>query len=137
MRADIAELVVEPVQILGQQPHHLHAEIAVLAEKLQEFLARKEGDRGLVVRFSSSPISFSTHALAQPEHSSRTDHLQELLFVRTGWQQDTNLARLDQVDSRDHSALLEECGAFREGSNCLDAMKRLQKIGMQFDRRGL
>src|SRR4029077_13898997 len=74
MSADAPEFVVKGVQICAQEPHDLHAEISVFAEKLQELLARNEGCRRLLARFSGDPIPFPAHALAQPEHRSRTDN---------------------------------------------------------------
>ena len=51
MSADAAEFFVESVQVLAQQSHHLHAEIAVFAQKLQELLARNKDRRRFVARF--------------------------------------------------------------------------------------
>src|ERR1035437_1316599 len=100
MSADAAEFVVQSVQVFAQEPYHLHAEIAVVTEKLQEFFAGNEGRRRLLARFSGDPILFPGHALAQPEHGSRPDYLQKLLLTLRGLQQDTNLAALHQVNAR-------------------------------------
>src|SRR6202158_6504531 len=81
MSSDAAKLVVKCVQVFPQEPHHLHAEIAVLTQKLQELLARNERRSRFVARFSGDPILFSAHALAQPEHGSRTDDFQQLILA--------------------------------------------------------
>src|SRR2546421_11506483 len=96
MSADTAEFVVKGVQVCAQEPHHLHAEIAVFAEKLQELLARNEGCRRFLARFGGDPIPFPAHVLAQPEHRSRTDNLQKLLMARTGPEMNTGQAALHQ-----------------------------------------
>ena len=114
MSADATEFVVKSVQVFAQKPHDLHAEIAVLTEKLQELFARNEGRHRLVARFSGDPILFPSHALAQPEHGSRTDDLQKLLLALTGRQQDANLAALHQVNARCRGTLLEQRRAFGE-----------------------
>ncbi len=117
MSTDAAEFVVQSVQVFAQEPYHLHAEIAVAAEKLQEFLAGNKGRRRLLARFSCDPILLPGHALAQPEHGSRTDDLQKLFLVRTGRQQDANLAALHQVNAGYRGTLLEQRGAFGEPLN--------------------
>ena len=137
MSTDAAELVVKCVQVFAQQPHHLHAEIAVLTQKLQEILARNEGRRSLVARLSRDPILFPCHTLAQPEHGSRTDDLQKLPLAVTGRQQDSNLAALHQVNTRDRGTLLKQRGSFGEPLHRFDCVQGLQQVGTQFTRRGL
>src|SRR6266404_2012761 len=137
MSADTAEFMVKGVQVCAQEPHHLHAEIAVLAEKLHELLARNEGCRRLLARFSGDPIPSPPHALAQPEHRSRTDNLQKLLLALTGRQQNTDLAALYQVNARCHDALLKQLGAFGEQPDRFDPVKSLQQIGTQLAWRRL
>src|SRR5208282_3880185 len=137
MRTDAAEFVVKAVQVFAQQPHDLHAEIAVLPQKLQELLARNENRPRLLARFSGNPIPFPSHALAQPEHSSRPDNLQKLLLSLAGGQQDANRAALHQVDASDSGTLLKQRCAFGEQLNRLDPAKSLQQIGTYPARHGL
>jgi len=134
MSADAAEFVVKSVQVFAQEPHHLHAKIAVLAQKLQKVFARNEGHRRFVARFGGDPIVFPAHGLAQPEHGSRTDDFQKLLLALTGRQQDANLAVLHQVNARYRGTLLKQRGAFREQPNRFNSVKGLQQIGTQLAR---
>src|SRR5271157_3086969 len=131
MSTDAAEFVVQSVQVFAQEPYHLHAEIAVVTEKPQKFLPGNKGRRRLLARFRGDPILFPGHALAQPEHGSRTNDLQKLFLVRTGRQQDANLAALYQVNARYRGTLLEQGGAFGEPLNRFDSVKGLQQIGTQ------
>ena len=79
MRAYTAEKVIKSVQVLAQQPYHLHAEFLVTVEQFNKTLPGHKSGGGLLLSFRSHAVAFAGQALAQPENCSRTRHFQQLI----------------------------------------------------------
>ncbi len=56
MGADAAELLVESVRVLAQEPHDLHVQTAMFPQKCEELLERNKDCRRLVACFRGDPI---------------------------------------------------------------------------------
>src|ERR1700690_312930 len=111
MRGYAAESVVKPVQVLAQDPDHLHADLAVFAQRCEELVARNQHGRRYLTCFRGDTIVCPAHTLTQPEHGSRAGHLQELLLASPHRQQQANLPALHQVNSPDWGTLLKQRSA--------------------------
>jgi len=67
MRTDAAEFVIEPIQVLCQQPYNLHAEVTVFPQKREELTARNKDCCRFGACLGGDPIVLPSHALAQSE----------------------------------------------------------------------
>jgi hypothetical protein len=132
VRADAAKLVVEPVQVFAEQPHHLHAEVAVAAEELQQTIAVDEGDRRVVFSLRAEPVGVAAHALAETQDGARAGDLQQLRANLVGSKQKPNLAGFDYVDPCRSRALFKNRSALGIRPYRLDLLKSLPKIWAEF-----
>jgi hypothetical protein len=103
-RIPIPEMMIKRVQVLAQDPYHLHADGWVLGQKLQQvFSPYKKHIRG-DHRVRRNFVATSADDLTQSQHRPWPSRGEPSPFSVPGQNPDAHLATLDQKDSR--------CGGF-------------------------
>ncbi len=137
MCADAAELVVQAVQVLAQQPHHLQAEVAVIAQEIEKNITRDESDGRVLPGLGRNAVIVSAHTLDQAKDGTRPGDLKQLLSPIAGRQQNPHFAGFDDVDTARARTLAVQLAALGIDTDGLDPMQGLPEFRAQSRRCGL